>query len=89
MKYLPLIALFMAPVLLAQTGEGWLQRNSEHTSKKIIAEVASEQKKQRERLNIQMKISELQVKIAAESNLQKKQKIKDSMLLLEKQLRQL
>lgn len=42
MKYLPIIALFMAPVLLAQTGEGWLQKNSERTSKKIIAEVASE-----------------------------------------------
>ncbi|MCK6880127.1 hypothetical protein L8S23_23465 [Enterobacter bugandensis] len=88
MKYFPFIALFMAPVLLAQASDGWLQQNSEQTSKKIIAEVASEQKKQRERLYIQMKISELRIKLAAEANLEKKQKIMDSMLLLEKQLRQ-
>lgn len=93
MKYLLVIALFIAPAFMVQADENWLQQQlaykSQQTSKKIIAEVASGQKKQGERLSIQMKISELRVEIAAESDLQKKQKLQDTMSRLEKQLRQL
>lgn len=87
-KYLPVIALFIVPAFMARADGEWLQQKSQQTSKKIIAEVASGQKKQSEQLCIRMKISELRVKIAAENDLQKKQKLQNTMSRLEKQLRQ-
>lgn len=88
MKYFNIIFIFIIPTFIAKADGEWLQQKSRQTSKKIIAEVASGQKKQSERLSIQMKLSELRVKIAAENDLQKKQKLQETLYQLEKQGRQ-
>ncbi|WP_048960520.1 hypothetical protein [Enterobacter bugandensis] len=88
MKYFTIIFMFIIPTFIAKADGEWLQQKSRQASNKIIAGVASEQKKQNERLSIQMKLSELRVKVAAENDLQKKQKLQETLYQLEKQWRQ-